>query len=362
MTGIGRFLRLFIAYASRERPNYQFFLYGNQHTDPSLHSENVEIRIVHERLTLWWDQVTLPSLARRDRAEIFLSPYIKGPRRVNCPLITTIHDLMFLEFPEYGGPGQRQKNLLFTHIARWVGKRANLILTDSEYSRQDIRRLLGLDDQKILVLPIGVDDSYRPVTEPEAHAATQRRYGIDSDYIFYLGNFKPHKNVGALLGAYARLDSATRASHQLVLGGRRDVRVEELLSQADALGIKDRVQFIGQVEERDMPVLYSGARLFVFPSKYEGFGLPPLEAMACGTAVVCSNRTSLPEVVGDAGVLIDPVDIEGMASAMSAVLNDDGARATLEQAGLRRAAGFAADDLCARQLEILEAIAAGRLP
>ena len=361
MTGIGRFLRLFIAFASVARPHYQFYLYGNQHTDTSLDGGNISVRIVPERVTIWWDQFTLPALARSDRIELFLSPYIKGPRRVECPLVTTMHDLMFLVFPEYGGAHQRQKNLLFVTMARWVAKRANLILTDSEYSRRDIVRLLALGDEKVFVLPIGVDDSYRPVEEPHRHAEARRRYGIDGGYIFYLGNFKPHKNVATLLRAFARLDPALRG-HQLVLGGRHDAWVPGLIAQAEALGVGERVQFVGEVAEEHMPVLYSGAELFVFPSKYEGFGLPPLEAMACGTAVVCSNRTSLPEVVGDAGLLVDPDDDEAMSVAMTRVLEDRETRVGLERRGLRRAAGFVADQLCARQLDILEAVAAGRLP
>ena len=143
MTGIGRYLRNFITYASRARPDYKFFLYGNQHTDPSVQNGNIAVRIAAEGRTLWWDQMVLPRLARADRMDVFLSPYIKGPGAVDCPLVTTIHDLMFLVFPEYayGGRHQRLKNILFTRIARWVNRRAALILTDSEYSRGDIQKV-----------------------------------------------------------------------------------------------------------------------------------------------------------------------------------------------------------------------------
>ena len=354
MTGIGRYLRNFVTYASAARPDHRFFLYGNQHTDPPVGEGNIALRIVREGMTLWWDQVVLPALVRKDQVDVFLSPYIKGPGRASCPLVITIHDLLFLMFPEYSGWRQRPKNALFNKIARWVGGRASLILTDSEYSRRDIQRLLGLDGERIQVLPIGLDEAYRPVPDRVALERVWQRYGIAPPYIFYLGNFEPHKNVGALLAAFSALEEGLRFRYQLVLGGRPDEWQEELLRLAQSLGIEARTRFIGQVAEEDMPALYSGAEVFAFPSLYEGFGLPPLEAMACGTAVVASDRTSIPEVVGDAGCLVNPEDVEELAEALRAILKDEERRRELVRRGLARAELFRSADLCERQLALLE--------
>ena len=197
--------------------------------------------------------------------------------RIACPLVTTIHDLLFLVFPEYSTWRQKPKRMLSKKIARWVGQRADLILTDSEYSRADIQQLLGLPGDKIQVLPIGVDSTYRPVDDIEAIDRVGAGYGIARPYIFYLGNFKPHKNVQALIGAYAALPEGLRQHYPLVLGGREDIWQAARRQLADDMGLGETVRFIGQVAEEDMPAQYSGAVLFVFPSRYEGFGLPPLE-------------------------------------------------------------------------------------
>jgi len=357
MTGIGRYLRNFIAYASSARPEYRFFLYGNQHTDTEIGGENVAVRIRPEGMTLWWDQVVLPDLANGDRVDLFLSPFIKGPVRVACPLVVTIHDLMFLVYREYDSWRSRPKNALFRKMATWVGRRADLIIADSDYSALDIERLLGLDIAKVQVLPIGLEESYQPVEDEAELEEVRSRYGIEKPYIFYLGNFKPHKNVQGLIRAFSLLDEELRQDCLLVLGGKPDAWIEERRQLAVELGIDEEIRFIGLVPEEDMPALYSGARLFAFPSLYEGFGLPPLEGMACGVPVVASNRTSVPEVVGEAGLLVDPEDPETLSRALGKVLRDEGERKRLRELGLNRARAFRAEDICERQMRLLEKLA-----
>lgn len=354
MTGIGRFLRNFIAYARRARPQHDFVLYGNQTSETGLAAGNVQERIRTEGWTQWWDQVLLPQMANEDGIDIFFSPYIKGPLRVRCPLVVTVHDLMDLVFPEYGSGALSR--WLFKQMAVRVGRRADLILADSQYSADDISRLLGLSRDKVEVLPIGLEERYKPIADVEALALVQRKYGIEGPYLFYLGNFKPHKNVQGLIEVYATLPEDVRAKFQLVLGGREDRWCNERKRLVESLGVAGRVSFIGQVEEGDMPSLFSGAALFVFPSLYEGFGLPPLEAMACGTPVLCSNRTSLPEVVGAAGVLFDPDAKEAWSHALAALLANRVQREEMALQGLERAQIFRADALCERQMQILERV------
>ena len=356
-TGIGRYLHNFITHAVAARPGHTFFLYGNQHTVTSLQADNVRVRLADEGVTLWWDQMILASLARADGLDLFLSPYVKGPGRVACPLVTTIHDLLFMLFPEYSSWHRRPRNALLKLMARWVSERASLVLTVSEHAKRDIQALLGIAAGKIEVLPNSVDEAYQPVTDTNSLKEICERYGIEPPYIYYLGNFKPHKNVQSLLRAFASLPKEMRARYELVLGAKPDRWLGECRRLAQELGIGERTRFIGQVEEADMPALYSGAELFVFPSLYEGFGLPPLEAMACGTAVVVSDRTSLPEVVGDAGTLVDASDGVALPAAMARVLRDTDERRDLEAKGLARATGFRTEDTCERQMQILEQVA-----
>ena len=356
-TGIGRYLRNFIAYMLQSRPEHQLCLYGNQHTEVDFEAGNAVVRLEEEGITLWWDQAILPKFAAEDGIDVFLSPYVKGPVRIACPLVTTVHDLLFLVFPEYSNWRQKPRQMLAKRMARWVGKRADLILTDSEYSRGDIRALLGLTGEKIQVLPMGVDENYRPVRDRYEVERVCAAYAIAPPYIFYLGNFKPHKNVQGLIRAFAHLPEAVRRQYPLVLGGRQDAWQSQRRQLVRELDLDDTVHFIGAVADADMPALYSGAELFVFPSFYEGFGLPPLEAMACGTAVVASSRTSIPEVVGEAGCLVDPEDSEVLVAAMSRILEDGQERCRLEEAGLERAAQFRSVDLCRRQMEMLERVA-----
>jgi glycosyltransferase involved in cell wall biosynthesis len=357
-TGIGRYLRNFISSAPALCPGLRLFLYGNQFTDTDSLSDanrgdSVTVRVAAQGRTFWWDQVVLPRLANRDRLDIFLSPYIKGPVGVECPLAVTIHDLMFLVFDAYRTWRRWPANAYVRKVGRWAGRRADLILTDSAHSRQDIIRILQPDPAKVKVLPIGVESRYRPVSDHRALESVCAGYGITPPYVLYLGNFRPHKNVQGLISAFARLESRTRERYQLVLGGAADEWTPDRRRLAGELGIAGRTRFIGPVAEPDMPGLFSGAELFVFPSYYEGFGLPPLEAMACGTAVIASDRTSLPEVVGEAGQLVDPDDTEALSGAIQDLLENDAARNELEQKGLRRAAAFTAEAICERHLELL---------
>lgn len=353
VTGIGRYLRNFLTSGVREKSPHTFIVYGNQHTSTDFSGSNVEVRIIPERLTLWWDQALLSKAVRMDRLDVFFSPYDKGPFYIPCPLILTVHDLLFTVVSDRGGLERSLYTWAYIGYRKWMAERAALVITVSEHSKRDIVSIFKIPEDKIRVIPNGISEYYRPIRDQSLVENIQQRYGIARSYILYVGNFRPHKNVRWLIEAYRELPDFLKEQYQLVLCGRRDKFRVELEAYVRHLQIEKNTLFIDFVPERDMPVLYSGAKVFVFPSFYEGFGLPPLEAMACGTPVISSDATSLPEVVGDAGVLIDPRHPDRLAETITAVLTDENLREELSLKGLRRSKMFSVDKTSRRLLRVI---------
>jgi glycosyltransferase involved in cell wall biosynthesis len=309
-------------------------------------------RTVLGGFTQWWDQVALPFALRRDGVDVFLSPYYKRPLAAPCPTVITIHDLFFI-----GYPGRRRPlgDAAMTRLARVYAAGASAIVTDSEHSRRAIVDRLGLAAERTVVIPVGLGPEFRPgVPSP----AQRERYGLGPHYALYVGNFLPHKNLPRLLRAWAALDASLRARHRLVLAGGNGAGRSALAGLAATLGLGERVVFPGLVDDDDLPALYGGAATVVVPSLEEGFGLPALEAMACGAPVVASRRGALPEVVGDAGVLVDPEDERALAGALARVLGSAPERETLARQGLARAAHFTAARTAGRVVDLLQATAA----
>jgi glycosyltransferase involved in cell wall biosynthesis len=303
--------------------------------------------------TPWWDQVALPRALARDRVDVFLSPYYKRPLGAPCPAIVTIHDLFFI-----GYPGRRRPlyDRTMTALARLYARGAGAIVADSEHSRLAIVERLGLPAERVAVIPVGLGREFTP----SAPGAAQRaRYGLGARYVLYVGNFLPHKNLPQLLRAWAAVPADLRVSHRLVLAGGAQAGRPALQALAQTLGVE--VVFTGLVTDEDLPAVYSGATLLVLPSLEEGFGLPALEAMACGTPVVAARRGALPEVVGDAGVLIAPDDTHALAAAIARLLAASEEREALARRGLARAATFTAERTAGRVVDLLHATA-GRRP
>ena len=305
--------------------------------------------------TQWWDQVTLPRALQRDGVDVLLSPYYKRPLRTPCPAVVTIHDLFFI-----GYPGRRRPlyDGAMTALARAYARGAAAIVTDSEHSRRAIVERLGLRAERIAVIPVGLGGEFTPATPSPAQRA---RYGLGPRYVLYVGNFLPHKNLPRRLRAWAALPPTMRDTHRLILaGGGREGR-PGLEALARTLGVSGGVGFPGLVADDDLPAVYGGAVALVLPSLEEGFGLPALEAMACGTPVIASRRGALPEVVGDAGVLVEPEQGDALTGALARLLGDEDERAALSRRGLARAVTFTAERTAGRVIDLLEATA-GRRP
>lgn len=349
-TGIGRMVEAFIAEAPPLSPNARFFLYADKSTRTGFEGEHTEVRVLGQPATIWFDQVALPRALAKDRVDVFLSPYYKAPVAAPCPFAVTVHDISFLKMGD-----KRVKNMLFRPWARLIASRAAVVLTDSEHSRRDLEETLGLDPSWIEVIPLGVSSRFSPKTQKNAPALASR-LGIRGDYVLSVTNFRPHKNDRLLLSAFADL-AAREPDLTLVLAGRPAASNQKLMDWIHRLDLKGRVVLPGLVPDEDLPALYSGARVFAFPSLYEGFGLPVLEAFASGTPVACSSSSSLPEVASDAALLLDPRDKEAWTQGLRRLLTDQRFRRTLIEAGLARARDFSWRHSAATILSTLERVA-----
>ena len=351
-TGIGRYLVEVLRATSHA--GLECLVYGDARTRLPVTLPGVSLHRLNAGLTFWVDQVGLPQRLARDQIAVFLSPYFKGPLCAPCPVVVTVHDLMFIGYPESRRP---LYDLVMTSLARVYAGRAAAVITDSEYSKRSIVATLGVSDAKVTVIPVAVGEEFKPTP---VTAAVVRQYGIPPPYILYVGNFLPHKNVPRLIQAYAGLDKALKDTHQLVLaGGNREHR-SDLERLAGSLGVADRVLFPGLIEDAHLPAMYSGAALFVLPSLEEGFGLPALEAMACGAPVAASNRAAIPEVVGDAAVLFDPENVSAIAEAMTTALSQPEMSERMRRQGLTRAGAFTSDRTAGRVVALLREVATGQ--
>jgi glycosyltransferase involved in cell wall biosynthesis len=289
------------------------------------------------------------SILRGLSASLYHSPYYLMPYRPGVPTVFTCHDLIPLIFPQYYTALQR----MIYRLTHWLALRiARVTIAVSQSTQNDLQRFFQLDPDRVVVVPEGVDAHFQPPSRAEIDRVRQQ-HALPARYVLYFGSNKPHKNVPRLVQAFAHSRLGDwRSGIGLVIAGHWDERYPAAKQAAERLSLQDAVKFIGPVKDADLPALYGGAELFVFPSEYEGFGLPVLEAMACGTPVVCGNRSSLPEIAGDAALLCDPQDVVSLARTIAQGLADRDGRAELQQRGLARAAQFSWEQTAQRTLAV----------
>jgi len=297
--------------------------------------------------------VDLPMKIRDDRPDLLHVQYT-APLGCFVPIVVTVHDVSFLEHPEYF-PRERAWQLQWT-VRRTI-KRAARILTVTEFSRRSILKAYGdLDENKVVVVPNAASE-FRVISREAAVAAVLERFSIHSPYILSVGDLQPRKNQIGLIRAFTKVVRAyPQLQHNLVLAGKPTWFGDRIYEAARESGVSERIQFLGFVADDDLLQLYNGCDLFVFPSYYEGFGLPALEAMACGRAVACSNATALPEVVDGAAILFDPYRTDEMVRAIADLLLDSELRARMERLGLQRAAHFSWNKTAERVLEVFHEV------
>jgi glycosyltransferase involved in cell wall biosynthesis len=303
---------------------------------------------INPRVRIPWEQFLAPLLVRRIGADVFHGTLNVVPLACPIPSVVTIHDLAFIRFPQTF----RAYNRTYLDFAtRLTARRAARILTVSEHTRREVIGLLGVPPERVVVTPNAARAHFRP---PPIGAIDQlrARHGLPERFLLYVGTLEPRKNLTTLLEAFAEV--ARRTDATLLIGGGKGWLYTPIFERLTALGLRDRVRVVGYIDEEELPLWYAAATVFVFPSIYEGFGMPPLEAMACGTPVVTSNTSSLPEVVGDAGIMVDPHDAAALAAALAQLLNDADLRADLRTRGLQRAARFTWNTTAERTLRAYE--------
>lgn len=283
---------------------------------------------------LGWD---LGRLVRADRPDLIHVQYT-APLRSAVPTIVTVHDVSFLEHPEYFTVARRSQ--LSLTVRRTV-KHAARILTVSDFSRDAILRAYDVAPEKVRVIPNAANPEFRVVGRDRAHKAVETRLRFDSPFVLSVGDLQPRKNQIGLIAAFSKLlTECPHLRHHLVLTGKETWFTPKVLEAARSCGFASRIHFTGFVSDEELLELYNACECFVFPSFYEGFGLPILEAMACGRAVACSNTSSMPEVADGAGLLFDPHQTGEITRAMKDILLDSELRGRLERLGLQRAATF----------------------
>lgn len=294
------------------------------------------------------------ALGRRtfsDNLDVLHAQYIAPPLHKG-KLVLTIHDVAFLHFPQSFGWFERCRSKL---LVPQNAQRAARILCGSRYSKLDIAKRCGVSETKIEITHYGTSLSSRPVeTHNERKQEVLKKYGIDKKFIFTLSRLNLRKNLKTLIEVYVDLRDREKIDMLLVIGGRKDVFSEEITRYISKAGCRGDIILTGFIEEKDLPFLYNSAEVFVYPSLFEGFGLPPLEAMACGCPVVTSKHSSLPEVVGEAGVLVNPSDSEELLKAIVSVLSDAALRDGLRTKGLERAQQFSWEATARKTLAVYE--------
>lgn len=270
--------------------------------------------------------------------------------------VITVHDVIPLLFPQLFT--LKHRLIARAGLAR-VAQQADMVIVPSYAVQQDVQQYLHIDADRVVVIPEGCEPQFRPLTDPEHLHRVRTKYGLPPLYILCLGTLEPRKNITTLLHAFARFRSTLHGEPvlHLVVAGARGWREQAIFQAVQRLGLEQAVYFPGFIDDEDLPAVYGGALCFVFPSLYEGFGLPILEAMGCGTPVITSNTSAMPEVAGDAALLVDPYDVEGIATAMATVAHSASLRECLRQKGLARAQRFSWEATARQTLDLYIALA-----
>lgn len=354
-TGIGTYteniLRQFIKLYTENY--YHIYWSGDDYED--FNTEYSKVIMTSKKHQRFFQQNYFPSNLLKENIDLYHVPQngIGLSEATNCKKVITIHDLIPYIMPETVGRGYLLK---FLKEVPNIIDLCDGIITVSQWSKKDILKFLPIDENKVYVTPLAADAKYKPIDKDYCKYVLQKNLDIKKPYILYIGGFSPRKNVRALIMAYSKVYKDLDKDYNLVIVGSLKDEGNILKELAENLNLSSRIQFTGFVSEEYLPILYNGCEVFTYPSLYEGFGLPPLEAMSCGAPVISSNISSIPEVVEDAGILIDPYDTSNIIDALGKVLSSESLRQELSIKGLEKSAQFSWAKTAEKTLEAYKKI------
>ena len=351
-TGDSTYWRGLIEGLARSGSAHEFIIYLSESLPkPDLpESENIRPRFLCAPSSRVWSAWTFPRALRTDAVDLAHVQYTIPPV-MPCPVVTTIHDVSFKRHPEFFSMKDR---LILDAGVKRATHRAARIIAVSEYTKKEICELYKISPEKIAVVYSGADSQYKPINPKFAYQLARDKYDIGTAFVLTVGVIQPRKNLPRLLEGFSLFKAKGHIGHKLVIVGKYGWKESNLRMKITQLGLKDDVVLTGYVPYEDLPALYGAADVFVYPSVYEGFGLPVLEAMACGTPVITGNFSSLPEVVGDAGLMVDPHDPRAFAEAMEKVLTNEILHTDMSARSLSQAANFTWDNTARDMLAIYE--------
>jgi glycosyltransferase involved in cell wall biosynthesis len=344
-TGVGRYL-LGLANGFSQlstKDQFEFWIQTGlpkKHPIKNLTAENItlqELSLHHMSLRAFWD---VPVKVQQKKPNLLHYPHFDLPWSVPGPVVATIHDLKYISQPKFFPHDRKFKRILMYLMMYFTAHRAKFVIADSKRTAADIQNYLKIPNQKISIIPLGVDTRFFQQPEPQDNTKILKHYGIGKPYLLFVGERRPHKNLETLIEAFSIFRKKAAHHYRLVIAGRSYSDYQEPENYVESLGLKNEVIFLDYVPDDDLPLLYSGADAFISLSYYEGFGLPPLEAMASQTPVIVSDNTSFPEVIGDAGITIPPNQVDQVVDALLKVIPGGEMRAEYILRGIQRAQTF----------------------